>query len=84
MIRVNPTEEELNSEFPVAPMERSEAEGHMRDHRDKLLQGSDWVSALATEKGTTYPTEWAIYRQALRDVPSQAEFPYTIVWPTEV
>lgn len=27
--------------------------------------------------------EWATYRQALRDVPQQEGFPYSIVWPTK-
>ena len=25
--------------------------------------------------------EWAVYRQALRDIPTQAGFPYDVVWP---
>ena len=25
--------------------------------------------------------EWATYRQALRDIPSQAGFPLDVVWP---
>ena len=28
-------------------------------------------------------TEWADYRQALLDVPSQAGFPHDVTWPTK-
>jgi len=50
----------------------------MRQHRDTLLSESD-VHAL-TDRITD---EWRTYRQALRDVPSQAGFPNTITWPTK-
>jgi len=48
-----------------------------------LLTGSDWVTAKAFETATVIPAEWLEYRQALRDVSSQAAFPYTIIWPTK-
>ena len=54
-----------------------------RAARDLLLSESDWTqvvdSALTDEK----KTEWAVYRQALRDVPSQDGFPRDITWPDE-
>jgi hypothetical protein len=31
----------------------------------------------------TYKVAWATYRQALRDVPSQAGFPWEVQWPTQ-
>ena len=46
--------------------------------RNELLKLSDWTQmpdvAIATK------TNWAIYRQALRDITTQAD-PYNIVWP---
>lgn len=46
--------------------------------RNELLKLSDWTQmpdvAIATK------TEWAIYRQALRDITNQLD-PYNIVWP---
>jgi len=54
-----------------------------RAKRDLLLADSDWTqmadSALTDEK----KTEWATYRQTLRDVPSQDGFPRDITWPSE-
>ena len=29
----------------------------------------------------TMSSDWATYRQALRDVPSQSGFPHDITWP---
>lgn len=53
-----------------------------RQQRDELLTGSDWITVKAFETATAIPVEWIDYRQALRDVSSQAAFPYTIDWPT--
>jgi hypothetical protein len=48
-----------------------------------LIASCDWMAIKAFEGGTTVSTEWATYRQALRDVSAQAGFPNTIVWPTQ-
>jgi hypothetical protein len=54
--------------------------GAMRYDRAILLQETDhWVMSDTPE-----PTQAQLdYRQALRDVPAQAEFPRNIVWPTK-
>ena len=49
----------------------------VRVDRDKLLAASDNM-ALADR----ITDDWRTYRQALRDLPSQAEFPENITWPT--
>ena len=51
----------------------------VREKRNKLLKETDWMAM----SDVTMSTEWANYRQALRDVPSQAGFPNTITWPDE-
>lgn len=52
-----------------------------RAERDSRMQACDWVTARAYELGEPVPTDWADYRQALRDVTSQAGFPQAIDWP---
>jgi hypothetical protein len=49
-----------------------------RNTRDELLKASDWtqVADAPVDKAA-----WTVYRQALRDITSQAGFPYTITWP---
>jgi hypothetical protein len=50
----------------------------VRTSRDDKLKECDWtqITDATADKAT-----WAIYRQALRDVPDQAGFPWTITWP---
>lgn len=54
----------------------------IRFERNRKLALSDWSqlpdAPITQEKRTLY----TIYRQALRDVPSQLGFPWDIVWPT--
>jgi len=49
-----------------------------RNVRTSLLAKSDWtqVADAPVDKAA-----WATYRQALRNVPAQAGFPWTITWP---
>ena len=54
-----------------------------RDSRDKLLAECDCLVVKALELSQAVPAEWAVYRQALRDLPQQAGFPTTINWPVK-
>lgn len=53
----------------------------VRASRDSQLTECDWVAIRAFETNSSVSVEWATYRQALRDVPDQADFPITIIWP---
>lgn len=61
----------------------------VRQKRDDLLAQSDWVVTKAVEQnasdglGIQVPMAWIDYRQALRDIPAQADFPHTVKWPQE-
>ena len=52
----------------------------LRMLRDGMLSSSDWtqVADAPVDKAA-----WATYRQALRDIPSQAGFPNEVTWPVE-
>jgi len=50
----------------------------VRNQRTEKLNDCDWTQIADS---TADKTAWATYRQALRDVPSQAGFPWTITWP---
>ena len=54
-----------------------------RGVRDRLLAESDWVALKALESGNSVSTEWLVYRQELRMVPQQPNFPHNIDWPTK-
>jgi len=59
-------------------LERVQAE--VRAQRDRLLTASDWTQVA---DAPVDQAAWATYRQALRDIPQQAGFPATVVWPTQ-
>jgi len=69
-----PTVEPDPEPEPIAP------EVSARRKRDGLLMTSDWTQV---NDSPVDKSAWATYRQLLREVPSQAEFPNTIVWPTK-
>jgi hypothetical protein len=50
----------------------------VRQTRTEKLKDSDWTQIADS---TADKALWAAYRQALRDVTSQAGFPWTIEWP---
>jgi len=53
--------------------------------RNRKLTDSDWIVTRALEEGTSVPTEWSTYRQALRDITDHANFPYLTEddWPSK-
>ena len=52
----------------------------VRQERNALLVSSDWTQVA---DAPVDQAAWATYRQDLRDVPQQAGFPTTVVWPTK-
>jgi hypothetical protein len=52
----------------------------VRKQRDALLTQSDWTQLPDAPVDSA---AWASYRQALRDVPAQAGFPFEVVWPVK-
>ena len=53
----------------------------MRNQRDRLIAETDWTQGkdIADSVSAKYTT----YRQALRNVPTQSGFPWTVQWPTK-
>lgn len=47
----------------------------LRADRDAALARSDWMVIKAQETGVNLDSEWATYRQALRDLPDANGFP---------
>ncbi len=61
----------------------AQAADAVRTQRDAKLAESDWMVIKSAETGIALATEWAAYRQALRDITQQDGFPSEITWPTE-
>ena len=62
-------------------MKDSEQAKSVRQTRDDKLKECDWVVIKNLETNSNIPGAWEVYRQALRDVPTQSGFPWTITWP---
>lgn len=62
----------------IKDADRQAAASAARKERDRLLLACDWA---VLPDAQTERAAWENYRQALRDVPEQAGFPYTIEWP---
>lgn len=52
----------------------------IRAERDGKLTLCDWTQVI---DAPIDKTAWAVYRQALRDIPAQVGFPNEITWPVE-
>ena len=55
----------------------------VRATRDQKLTASDWTQMADSPLASDKKTEWATYRQSLRDLPTASGFPHTMTWPTE-
>jgi len=69
------TEEELNSD-------KESKSAEVRQQRDLLLAQSDWRVIKAIEQGVQLAPEWSAYRQSLRDITANPDFP-NIELPTQ-
>jgi len=76
---------EVTRQFQVVPLSFNELTIFNRQKRNHLIQLTDvlvfpdlWESYDNTRRETI-----RAYRQALRDVPQQPDFPYTINWPSD-
>ena len=71
---------QVNRVFTIEAIPDEEVAGQVRAERNGLLTASDWtqVADAPVDKAA-----WATYRQALRDVTTQAGFPWTIEWPEQ-
>ena len=56
----------------------------VRESRDDLLAKTDWTQVDDSPISNVVKSQWATYRQALRDVPTQPLFPWIIEWPVKV
>lgn len=64
---------------PEQIAERTSAkEAEVRQQRNQLLSDCDWTQL---PDAPVPPAPWATYRQQLRDVTAQPNFPWEVVWP---
>jgi hypothetical protein len=68
-----------DNEVAYKAMKDAEQAKSVRQTRDDKLTETDW----RFRSDMTPSQAWKDYCQALRDVPTQEGFPWTIVWPTQ-
>lgn len=61
-------------------MKDAEQATNVRRTRTEKLKDCDWTQLADSPVDKAV---WATYRQALRDVPTQAGFPWTVDWPEQ-
>jgi hypothetical protein len=75
-----PAKTAAEQEAEYKAMKDAERAKSVRQQRTDKLKDSDWTQVADS---TADKTVWAAYRQALRDITSQAGFPWTIDWPEQ-
>lgn len=67
--------------FTVEQIPDSEKSAQVRADRNTRIAATDWTQGKDIPDNIS--SAWATYRQALRDVTSQAGFPWSVQWPTQ-
>lgn len=65
--------------WQVIQLPEEKAAANVRAKRNELLQISDWTQGKDIPDAVSTP--WATYRDALRHLPEQEGFPYSVQWP---
>ena len=75
-----PAKTAAEQEAEYKAMKDAEQAASVRNSRTQKLKDSDWTQIADS---TADKAAWAAHRQALRDITSQAGFPWTIDWPEQ-
>ena len=59
---------------------QEEQSSAIRTERNMRLSACDWTQLSDAPVDAVV---WALYRQVLRDIPHQTNFPWDVVWPTQ-
>lgn len=79
-------------EAKIEELQSQEAMRLLRIERNRRLSETDWITLRAYRSGQPVPAEWAVYQQALADLPNTAEPKLndfyeldmdSVVWPTK-
>lgn len=79
-IEGRPAKTAAENEAEYCSLMDSDQASSIRQSRSEMLKSSDWTQLADSPVDKL---AWATYRQALRDVPNQSGFPWTIEWPTQ-
>ena len=75
-----PAQTAAEQEAAYKAMKDAEKVKSVRTSRNDKLKECDWTQIIDS---TADKVVWAIYRQELRDITAQADFPWNVDWPTQ-
>lgn len=77
--------EVLDIEQKCFVIDRVEMAQDIRSDRRRMLEASDWtqVPDVAEQMTAEKRQAWKEYRQALRDITDQDDFPESVIWPVQ-
>lgn len=73
-----PAQTAAEQETAYRAMKDAEQAANVRRSRTEKLKDCDWTQIADS---TADKAAWATYRTALRNVPAQSGFPWTVTWP---
>lgn len=73
----------VNRVYTVEQIPDEEKAAQVRALRNQKLAATDWVITKALETGTPVPDYILNERQSLRNITTQAGFPWDVEWPTD-
>jgi hypothetical protein len=73
----------VNKDQAQIDNEANQKAANVRKQRDNLLAETDWTQLIDSPFSNDTNGVWQAYRQALRDIPEQAGFPWDVIWPTK-
>lgn len=75
-----PAQTAAEQEAAYKAIKDAEQAAAIRQQRTEKLKNTDWTQVADAPVGQA---AWAAYRQQLRDITSQPEFPWNIQWPAQ-
>lgn len=66
-------------DYTALNLPEEDAKEIIRNARFEMLYATDWLAL----SDVVMSADMAVYRQALRDIPQQEGFPFSVVWPTK-
>lgn len=93
VVEVSPVKDESGrwvQSWAIEPMTAEECENRtqqqwmfVRSNRSMLLSMCDWTQIADSPLSDEKKAEWAVYRQALRDITDTQTDPFNITWPAK-
>jgi hypothetical protein len=67
--------------WSVNKLPEERAADNVRAERNRLLADCDWTQLVDSPLNNDQKLAWQLYRETLRMIPQQADFPWDVNWP---